>query len=61
MHRRLCEQRLEQKVTSVGAFEVCVPTHDVALRMLLLIMQVPASKLHFLANRNAGLAILPSF
>ena len=45
-----------RKVTRVGTFEVSVPTH-VALRMF--IMQVLASQLHFLANRNAGLAIPP--
>ena len=45
-------------VTRVGTFEVSVPTH-VILRML--IMQVLACQLHFLANRNAGLAIPPLF
>ena len=48
----------KQKVTRVGTFEVYVPTHA-ALRMF--IMQVLASQLHFLANRNAGLAIPPLF
>ena len=38
--------------------EVYVPTH-VALRMF--IMQVLASQLYFLANRNVGLAIPPLF
>ncbi len=42
----------------MGSFEVCVLTH-VALRMF--IMQVLASKLHFLANRNAELAVPPLF
>ena len=37
---------------------MCVPTH-VALRMF--IMQVLASQLHFLANKNAELAIPPLF
>ena len=46
----------EQKGHSSRTFEVSVPTH-VALRML--IMQDLASQLHFLANKNAGLAILP--
>ena len=41
-----------QKVTRVGTFEVYVPMHLV-LRMF--------SQLHFLANRNAGLAIPPLF
>ena len=45
-------------VTRVGTFEACAPTH-VALRML--IMQVLASQLHFLANKNAELAIPPLF
>ena len=49
---------ISRKVTRVGTFEVSVPTH-VALRMF--IMQVLASQLHFLANRNAGLAIPPLF
>ena len=40
----------------VGTFEVCVPTH-VALRIFM--MQVLASQLLFLANRNAGQAIPP--
>ena len=52
------EQKVNRRVTGVGTFEVCVPTH-VALRMF--IMQVLASQLHFLANRNAGLAIPPLF
>ena len=52
------EQKIYRRVTRVGTFEVSVPTH-VALRMF--IMQVLASQLHFLANRNAGLAIPPLF
>ena len=48
----------KQRVTRVGTFEVSVHTH-VALRMF--IMQVLAIQLHFLANRNAGLAIPPLF
>ena len=47
-----------KSVTRVGTFEVSVPTY-VALRMF--IMQVLASQLHFLANRNAELAIPPLF
>ena len=43
---------------SSRTFEVYVPTH-VALRMF--IMQVLASQLHFLTNRNAELAIPPLF
>ena len=43
---------------SRNQFEVCVPTY-VSLRMF--IMQVLASQLHFLANRNAELAIPPLF
>ena len=56
-----CSHRIENKqerVTRIGTFEVSFPTH-VALRMFL--MQVLASQLHFLANRNAGLAIPPLF
>ena len=49
---------MNSEVTRVGAFEVYVPT-NVVLRMF--IMQVLASQLHFLANRNAGLAIPPLF
>ena len=45
---------LNRRVTRVGTYEVCVLT-QVALRMF--IMQVLTSQLHFLANRNAGLAI----
>ena len=45
-----------REVTRVGTFEVSVPTH-VALRMF--IMKVLACQLHFLANRNAGLATPP--
>ena len=47
-----------KRATQVGTFEVCVVTH-VALRMF--IMQVLASQLHFLANRNAEQAIPPLF
>ena len=49
---------IKRKVTPVGIFEVCVPTH-VALRMF--IMQVLASQLHFPANRNAELVVLQLF
>ena len=49
---------INYRVTRVGTFEVCVPTH-VALRMF--IMQVLVSQLHFLANKNAELAIPPLF
>ena len=49
---------MNRRVTWVGTFEVCVPTHF-ALRMF--IMQVLASQLHFQANRNAELAIPPLF
>ena len=49
---------MNSRVTRVGTFKVCVPTH-VALRMF--IMQVLASQLHFLANKNAQLAIPPLF
>ena len=49
---------INRKVTRVCSFEVCVPAH-VALRMF--IMQVLASQLHYLANRNAELAISPLF
>ena len=42
---------MSRKATRVRTFEVCVPTH-VALRMFI-IMQVRASQLPFLANRNA--------
>ena len=48
------DSKINRKVTRVGTSEVYVPTH-VALRMF--IMQVLASQLHFLAKRNAGLAI----
>ena len=51
-------QGINSRVTRDGTFEVCVPTH-VALRMF--IMQVLASQLHFLANKNAELAIPPLF
>ena len=49
---------INRKATRVGTFEVCVPTH-VSLRMF--IMQVLASQLPFLANRNAELAVPPLF
>ena len=49
---------INSRVTRVGTFEVCVPMH-VTLRMF--IMQVLASQLHFLANKNAELAIPPLF
>ena len=52
------EYKINRRVNRVGTFEVSVPTH-VALRMF--IMQVLASQLHFLANRNAVLAIPPLF
>ena len=55
---RITQQKINRRVTRVGIFEVSVRTH-VALRMF--IMQVLASQLHFLANRNAGLAIPPLF
>ena len=42
----------------MGTFEVYVRTH-VALRMF--IMQVLTRQLHFLASRNAGMAIPPLF
>ena len=45
-------------VTRVLTSEVFVPTHA-ALRMF--IMQVLANQMHFLTNRNAGLAIPPLF
>ena len=45
---------INRKATRVGTFEVCVSTH-VSLRMF--IMQVLASQLPFLANRNAELAV----
>ena len=52
------EYEINRRVTRVGTFQVSVPTH-VALRMF--IMHVLASQLHFLANRNARLAIPPLF
>ena len=55
---RTTEYKLSRGVTRVGTFEVCVLTH-VALRMF--IVQVLASQLHFLANRNAELATPPLF
>ena len=51
------EYKINRRVIRVETFEVCVPTH-VALRMF--IMQVLASQLPFLANRNA-VAIPPLF
>ena len=47
------EYKINRRVTRVRTVEVCVPTH-VALRMY--IMQVLASQLHFLANRNSEMA-----
>ena len=49
---------INSRVTRVGTFEVCVPTH-VALSMF--IMKVLASQLRLLANKNAELAIPPLF
>ena len=49
---------INRKATRVGTFEVCVSTH-VSLRMF--IMQVLASQLPFLANRNAEVAVPPLF
>ena len=49
---------INSRVTRVGNFEVFVSMH-VALRMF--IIQVLASQLHFLANKNAELAIPPLF
>ena len=49
---------INRKATRVGTFEVYVSTH-VSLRMF--IMQVLASQLPFLANRNAELAVSPLF
>ena len=43
-------------VTRVGTFEVCVPSIS---HYALFIMQVLTNQLHFLANRNAVLAIPP--
>ena len=42
------------RTTRVGTFDVCVPTH---VALCIFIMQVLASQLHFLANRNACLTI----
>ena len=47
---------MNSRATRVGTFEVCVPTH-VALRRF--IIQVLASQLHFMTNRNAGLTVPP--
>ena len=60
MRSSLLHHRIEinRKATRVGTFEVCVSTH-VSLRMF--IMQVLASQLPFLANRNAELAVPPLF
>ena len=55
LHHRI---EINRKATRVGTFEVCVSTH-VSLRMF--IMQVLASQLPFLANRNAELAVPPLF
>ena len=49
---------INRRATRVGTFEVCVSTH-VALRMF--IMQVLASQLSFLANRNAEPVVPPLF
>ena len=49
---------MNRMVTRVRKFEISVPTH-VALCMF--IMQVLASQLPFLADRNAKLAVRPSF
>ena len=49
---------INSRVTRVGNFEVFASMH-VALRMF--IIQVLASQLHFLANKNAELAIPPLF
>ena len=49
---------INRRTTRVGNFEVCVSTH-VSLRMF--IMQVLASQLPSLANRNAELAVAPLF
>ena len=49
---------INRKATRAGTFEVCVSTH-VSLRMF--IMQLLASQLSFLANRNAELAVPPLF
>ena len=50
------KHKANRRATQVGSFEVCVLTY-VALRMF--IMQALASQLHFLANRNAELAVPP--
>ena len=55
LHHRI---EINRKATRVGTFEVCVSTH-VSLRIF--IMQVLASQLPFLANRNAELAVPPLF
>ena len=55
LHHRI---EINRKATRVGTFEVCVSTH-VSLRIF--IMQVLASQLPFLANRNTELAVPPLF
>ena len=50
--------QIHRRFTQFGTFEFCVPTH-VVLRTF--IMQVLASQLHFLANRNIELAFSPLF
>ena len=47
-----------QKGHSSRNFEVCVPTHAALPNF---IMQVLSNQLHFLANRNAGMAITPLY
>ena len=47
---------INRTAARVGTFEVCVPTH-VALRILNI--KVLASQWHFLADRNAELAVPP--
>ena len=54
-HHRI---EINRKATRVGTSEVCVSTH-VSLRMFF--MQVLASQLPSLANRNAELAVPPLF
>ena len=52
------ELKINRRTTQVGTFKFSVFMH-VALRMF--IMQVLATQLHFLANRNAELAVPPLF
>ena len=58
------EYKINRKVTRVGTFEVYVPTH-VALRMfhyacfITHVYYAGSGQLHFLAKRNAGIAIPP--